>query len=126
MQPGLKPNRKGERRGGRKRGTPNKTTASVREAIALAFDGIGGVPALIRWARRNRDPFYTRMLTRLLPTQVDSSVYMHGMPTLEESRQRMRQIIGVIAPELKDDDDDSDDGERHHFNDGMNGGDGER
>jgi hypothetical protein len=132
MSNNLRPNKKGQpRRGGRAKGTPNKQTASVKEAIALAFEGIGGVPALIRWAKRNREAFYCRLLTKLVPSQVDGSlmVYGSGMPTEEESRAKMRQVLGMVAPELvadDADDDESDDAERFAWREGMNGGDGER
>lgn len=31
---------------GRAKGSKNKTTVAVKQALMLAFDGIGGVPAL--------------------------------------------------------------------------------
>jgi len=40
------------RMGGRKKGTPNRTTASVREALLAAFDEVGGVAWLVALARR--------------------------------------------------------------------------
>jgi hypothetical protein len=39
---GLVPNRPGERRGGRRKGTPNKTTAQLKEAILDAAKAAGG------------------------------------------------------------------------------------
>ena len=56
--------------GGRQAGTPNKLTATAREAIEKAFDGIGGVPALTDWAQGNQDAFYTRVWPKILPQQV--------------------------------------------------------
>ena len=64
---------KGKRFGGRQKGTPNKTTAKVKEAMELAFEGIGGVPALIEWAEDNQTEFY-KLFVKLLPVQVDASV----------------------------------------------------
>jgi hypothetical protein len=58
----------GIRYGGRKKGTPNKSTALVKEALELAFDGIGGVPALIAWAKREPTEFY-KLFSKLLPQQ---------------------------------------------------------
>jgi hypothetical protein len=52
---------------GRKTGVPNKMTSEVREAIALAFQGIGGVPKLIEWAEANQSLFYTAIWLKLLP-----------------------------------------------------------
>ena len=64
---------KGKRFGGRQKGTPNKTTAKVKEAMELAFEGIGGVPALIEWAEDNQTEFY-KLFVKLLPVQVEASV----------------------------------------------------
>jgi hypothetical protein len=62
---------KGVRYGGRRKGTPNKATATVKEALTLAFDGIGGVPELIKWAKnqKHRAVFYN-LWGKLLPTQI--------------------------------------------------------
>lgn len=60
--------RKGQRRGGRKKGTPNKVTKDAREAMELAFDGIGGVPTLTTWASANLTDFY-RLWGRLIPNE---------------------------------------------------------
>jgi len=54
---------------GRPAGTPNKVTTAAKEAFALAFDKLGGIEGLVRWA--NADPdnlkvFYT-LYARLIP-----------------------------------------------------------
>ena len=66
MPRGSKP---GERRGGRKPGTPNKITKGVREALTVAFDRVGGVAALVRWGKENPTEFY-KLWGKLLPQQV--------------------------------------------------------
>jgi hypothetical protein len=38
---GLLPNKKGEGLGGRKKGTPNKVTQSLRQAILMAAEAVG-------------------------------------------------------------------------------------
>ena len=63
----------GERFGGRKAGTPNKTTRAAKEALAWAFDELGGAEALVIWANAeeaNLKAFYTVMWPKLLPLQV--------------------------------------------------------
>ena len=68
--------KKGEKRpegAGRKKGSANKTTVKVREAMELAFEGIGGVPALVEWAQKNQTEFY-KLFAKLLPVQVEASV----------------------------------------------------
>ena len=54
---------------GRKKGVPNKATASVKEALTLAMQGIGGVPALEAWAAENPTEFY-KLWAKMLPTDV--------------------------------------------------------
>lgn len=59
----------GERRGGRKKGTPNRVTTSVKDAFLAAHQGIGGVATLQAWASNNQTEFY-KLLARLIPTEV--------------------------------------------------------
>lgn len=61
------PFKKGQGRiGGRKKGKPNKTTQAAHEAIELAFEGVGGVKALIEWGKSNQTDFY-RLWSRRIP-----------------------------------------------------------
>lgn len=64
--------KKGQKRvpgSGRKKGDVNKVTRSVKEALVECFDKMGGVEALVRWAKRNQTDFY-KLWTRLLPIQI--------------------------------------------------------
>ena len=79
MPRGCKP---GERRGGRKKGTPNKTTANARAAFQMAFDGAGGVAALRDWAKANLTEFY-RLYARLIPMEHSG---IDGNPIATETR----------------------------------------
>lgn len=54
---------------GRVKGVPNKTTMAVKEALSLAFEGIGGVKALQKWAEGNTTEFY-KLWAKMLPTEV--------------------------------------------------------
>jgi hypothetical protein len=56
--------------GGRKKGTPNKATASVKQALTEAFEGLGGVPALIEWGKDNKAAFYP-LWVRIAPQEHD-------------------------------------------------------
>lgn len=58
---------------GRPKGSPNKTTALAKEAIALAAEGLGGTNRLIEWAKedpKNESAFWTTIYPKLLPLQV--------------------------------------------------------
>lgn len=85
--------------GGRKPGTPNKLTVAAKEAFQLAFEGVGGVDGLIKWAQHNPDEFY-KLYARLIPVDVKhggsidfkglSAVYGHEhlQPTAEDQAAR--------------------------------------
>jgi len=58
---------------GRPKGAPNKTTTLAKQAIAEAFDKLGGTDALVTWAMLNDDNrkvFYSQIWTKILPLQV--------------------------------------------------------
>lgn len=59
--------------GGRQKGTPNKVTTAAKDAIAQAFDRVGGVDSLVEWIETsddNRKVFYTSVYPKLIPVQV--------------------------------------------------------
>jgi hypothetical protein len=55
---------------GRKPGTPNKVSSSVREALEMAFHAIGGDEAFAEWAQKeaNKDSFF-KLWIKMLPTE---------------------------------------------------------
>lgn len=55
---------------GRKPGSINKTTASVKEALTDAFEQLGGVDALVKWGKDNPTLFYP-LWVRIAPQQHD-------------------------------------------------------
>lgn len=59
----------GERRGGRQKGTPNKLTKTVKEAIEVAFDEIGGPAYLVKMSKEQPTAFLT-LLGKIIPTQL--------------------------------------------------------
>lgn len=67
--PKVGPPRRGNAGKGRRAGSVNKTTREAKEAIEMAFQGIGGVNALIAWARDNQSAFFTSIYPKLLPVQ---------------------------------------------------------
>jgi hypothetical protein len=58
---------------GRPKGLPNKFTVAAKQAFSLAFEGLGGVDALIEWGKENRSAFYT-LYARLIPMEVAGSL----------------------------------------------------
>ena len=64
---------KGKKTGGRQRGTPNKTTSVVKDAIQLAAEGLGGWQRMMAWAKEdplNERVFWGQVYPKLLPLQV--------------------------------------------------------
>lgn len=56
---------------GRKKGSLNKTTKNIKEAIEEVFYRLDGVKGLYDWVEKddkNKEAFYTKMLIKLLPT----------------------------------------------------------
>lgn len=58
---------------GRKRGSKNRFTVSMKEAFHQAFDELGGVPALTKWAMDNQTDFY-KLCARLFPMNLQATV----------------------------------------------------
>lgn len=56
---------------GRKKGVPNKTTIAAKEAFIMAFDKLGGVDRLVRWANQYPTEFF-KIYGRLIPMDVTS------------------------------------------------------
>lgn len=60
--------KKGERWGGRKKGSKNKFTKAAKEHFIEAFENSGGSRALTLWAQDNRSEFY-KLYGRLIPME---------------------------------------------------------
>ena len=69
----------GQKFGGRKKGTPNKTTAAVKEAILKSFEMVGGEKYLAKIAEEHPQAFCT-LLGRCLPK--DMNVDMNARMTV--------------------------------------------
>ena len=55
--------------GGRAKGTPNKMTAAVKDAIVNAFNKVGGETYLVKVAREDPRTFCT-LLGKVMPLQI--------------------------------------------------------
>lgn len=62
----------GKRAGaGKKKGQVHPQTRAAKEAIEMAFEGIGGVKRLTQWAEQNEGDFFKLLFPKLLPVQVN-------------------------------------------------------
>lgn len=60
-----------------KPGDPVKAfTNDAKVAVQMAFEGIGGIPALIQWANNpaNQGQFYTQIWSKIIPKDIKSEV----------------------------------------------------
>lgn len=62
---------------GRKSGTPNKVTASVKAAILEAFEKLGGVDYLVKVGQEDPKTFLA-LVGKVLPTQIEPSEETSG------------------------------------------------
>ncbi|CAN5261502.1 hypothetical protein BH10PLA2_BH10PLA2_00470 [soil metagenome] len=93
---------KGKKTGGRFKGTPNKTTAAVKEALSVAFDKIGGIPALVEWGQLNQADFY-RLWIRLLPQEVTADMTIARVPTTAEDERLLATYMNGLHAEAEQD-----------------------
>jgi hypothetical protein len=64
---------KGVKTGGRQKGTPNKTTANVKEAIEQVAAGLGGAEGMLKWAQSdkvNERIFWSQIYPKVLPKEI--------------------------------------------------------
>ena len=84
--------------GGRQKGTPNKVTTSLREAIMHAFDTVGGEAYLVKVANKNPQVFCV-LLARILPLQVSSR---DGVPILPAPAPKIAETLELLRSRLGD------------------------
>jgi hypothetical protein len=66
---------KGKKYGGRTKGTPNKITKTVKQALLIAFNKLQKHPKanLYAWGRENPTAFY-QVAAKLIPTEINATV----------------------------------------------------
>ena len=74
----------GERRGGRQKGTPNKTTAATKAMLEAVHKDIGGRKKMAAWAKDNPGEFY-KLWIKLLPTELSGP---DGEPLVVQTIER--------------------------------------
>jgi hypothetical protein len=68
---------KGQKTGGRAKGTPNKITHDVRQNILDVADKLGGTARLLTWAKAdptNERIFWSQIYVRVLPKEIKAEV----------------------------------------------------
>lgn len=81
--------------GGRPKGATNLATRSVKQALQMAFDGIGGVESLQGWAKQNKTEFY-KIWSKMLPTDV------HFKDVSTMTTKQLKEEATALLGELDD------------------------
>ena len=86
----LKPGR--VKSGGRKKGTPNKATKLIKDAVMESFAKVGGVDYLVRVA--DEDPkAYLILLGKILPSEINATVsVVDRSKILNKARDRAKDL----------------------------------
>lgn len=110
---------KGTRLAGREKGTPNKTTATVKEALmkameASGFDGKGkgGVVGYLTWLSRAEAVAFTTLIKSIIPLQLQAALNISTTNdpteqlTIEELEKRMverglRPMLDITPPDSR-------------------------
>lgn len=67
-------NQGGKRDGaGRKKGSLNKYTSTIKDAVLETFEKLGGVKYMTTWAKKNPTDFY-RIASKLIPQQINGEI----------------------------------------------------
>lgn len=93
---------KGKRFGGRQKGTPNKVSASVKDAIIKAFDKAGGASYLLKIAKNDPRTFCA-LLGRIVPTEIAGSLAVKDERTPEQIRASITAkaaALGIVIGDL--------------------------
>lgn len=85
----MRGSRPGERRGGRKTGTPNKDTQALRDMILSALDKAGGVKYLQDRAKDTPASFLT-LIGKVLPQNINANVSFDVAGAVQEAEERLR------------------------------------
>lgn len=66
-------NTTGRKFGGRVKGTPNKCTVLVKDALALSFTMVGAADYLVKLAQ-DEPKAYAMLLAKLIPSEITASI----------------------------------------------------
>jgi len=100
---GKRANTGGKRPGsGRKPGTPNKITMTVKMMLLAALEQVGGIKYFKQQSKENPTAFMS-LLSKVMPTQVVGDVthrYVARLPAVEGNAQEWLKKYSPPPPEL--------------------------
>jgi hypothetical protein len=86
---------KGQRFGGRQKGTLNKVTATVKEAVEQAFNEVGGARYLVEMAYAEPRAFMT-LVAKVMPNKIEAEVSV-TVRELEDRLAKGRERVASAA-----------------------------
>lgn len=92
----------GKKTGGRKRGTPNKLTRSVKLALEESFTKMGGIAALVRWGKENPTEFY-KLWAKILPVEAREADAMIDSELKQLQSEKLKAEIERMKSGMPDD-----------------------
>ena len=91
------------KKGGRAKGTPNKATVKVKEAILNAFEEVGGEKYLVIVAKEDPRTFCT-LLGKVMPAEMKHAVEIIEPPRTAKEilarRKELEEELAVLMPQL--------------------------
>ena len=72
---------------GRPKGSPNKTTAAIKDALMLAAEEAGGKRGLVgylKWLALNEPKAFAPLLGKLIPTQITGDLTVRQAATMSD------------------------------------------
>lgn len=92
---------KGHKRvGGRAAGTPNRSTAAVKDALVEAFDALGGVDYLVDLGRTD-PPTFAGLLKTIIPREIAARIESEIELVIERNRPSRLVEPPVVEAEAK-------------------------
>jgi len=83
---------------GPKKGSKHKQTVAVKQCVLNAFEHIGGVQNLVKWAKENETEFYTKMWIKILPNEISGPDGERLQITIKKVVHEPTLIGGEEAP----------------------------
>jgi hypothetical protein len=80
--------------------TITEIPVEARTAIALAFEGMGGLKKLIAWAKSHQTIFYKDLYSKLIPMQLQGDVHVEHDITAAAALEHI--LLALIAARRED------------------------
>lgn len=86
-------NRGGKRDGaGRKKGSQNRFTSAIKDAVLETFEKLGGVKHMVKWAEKNQTDFY-KIAAKLIPQQINADVSHFDGEASDYTDEELEQML---------------------------------